>query len=180
MYAPPASVLQRRDSPNCLIHAFNGKSRVWRRENNANRQSKLHFQAVCPGAEAQLEGEEKGIYAALLDCVSAGEQGPVWERWRQNNTFPEFSRRQWHFLERERGVFSFLVPLPSCPFSSSPPPEAPRACLWHPRSHCPGSPGGCQPLNFLSLSSFASRQRQGEPEELLGPRGGGLGAYTCV
>lgn len=61
IYAPPASILQRRDSRNCLIYAFNGKNGVLRRENNANRQSKLHFQAVCPGVEAQPEGEEKDI-----------------------------------------------------------------------------------------------------------------------
>lgn len=61
IYAPPASILQRRDSLNCLIYAFNGKNGVLRRENNANRQSKLHFQAVWPGAEAQPEGEEKNI-----------------------------------------------------------------------------------------------------------------------
>lgn len=70
-------------------------------------------------------------------------------------------------------------PLPA-PFPSPPPPEAPRACLWHPRSHCPGSPCPCQPQNFLSSSSFASRQSQGEPEELLGPGRGLEGGAGCL
>lgn len=129
------------------------------------------------GDRGATKGGGKKICATPLDRVSAGKQGLVWGRQRGNNVFPEFSQRKWHFLEGERELFSSPTTAPSVPFPSPPrPPRGSPACLWHPRSRLPGR---YQPLNFLLLSSFMSRQSQGEPEELLGPRWGS-GAYTCL
>lgn len=175
IYAPPASILQRRDSLNCLIYAFNGKNGVLRRENNANRQSKLHFQAVWPGAEAQPEGEEKNI-CSPSKVVSVRTSKARCGKGRDETTrFQSFSRETGTSLRGKGDYLASLPPLPAH-FPSPPPPGAPRA-FWHPRSHCLGR---CRPPNFLLLSSFAVRQSQREPEELLGPSGGCPGAYTCV
>uniref|UniRef100_A0A8C0I7N5 POU domain protein n=1 Tax=Bubo bubo TaxID=30461 RepID=A0A8C0I7N5_BUBBB len=66
---------------------------------------------------------------------------------------------------------------PSLPFL---PPRLPVRAFGIPGPTARAARADVSPQNFLSLSSFASRQSQGEPEELLGPRGGCPGAFTCV
>lgn len=82
------------------------------------------FRQCVWGSRRNQRGRKK-ICATLPDCVSAGKQGLVWGRWRGNNMFPEFSQRKWHFLERERELFSSPTTAPSAPFPSPPPPAAP-------------------------------------------------------
>lgn len=73
------STFKRYDSCRCLIPGLKGESPVWRRENNASPQSKLHFQAVFlklgEGKEKSIE-TERFILASQAHCERAA--GEVW------------------------------------------------------------------------------------------------------
>lgn len=116
IYAPPTSVLQRCDSRNCLIYAFNGKSRVWRRDNNANQKSKLHFQAVCPGVEAQPKGEEEK-YVQPFQTVSVWASKAWCGEGREGTAcFQSFPRESGISLRRKGDYLAPPPPPPQRPF----------------------------------------------------------------